>query len=428
MTTWCHRLLPDFAVPHALHCLRDQSCLLLLDGPDSSILSWGEHDSKPLYTLDDIPVVAHGHSNSPAAQGWPCPEHGGTFIQCDYELPVGPWAHTLSMQGTQALGTAWTLRFYIHWVNGTATLCAQDEPTLHEALSALSTPRPITCQPQLRDKLIPAWSQEQHRQRVSTIKELISAGDIYQANLTLPFTGTLTHGDDLDCYLTLRQQSPARYACFLRTTDKTIISHSPECYLSWRNNLLISEPIKGTRKRLRDQDNNINEILDTQQHNDLRNADKDNAELAMIIDLVRNDLNRVGSNIQVPTGPRIMDLPYVHHLLAQVHADKQAEANIQDLLAASFPAGSITGAPKIRAMQVIQELEQGPRGPYCGTFGWYGHQCGELAVAIRTMVIKGQDVRLDAGGGIVIDSDGDDEWHEVHAKASAMAHALGVHL
>jgi para-aminobenzoate synthetase component 1 len=162
----------------------------------------------------------------------------------------------------------------------------------------------------------------------------------------------------------------------------------------------------------------------------LLGADKDRAELAMIVDLVRNDLGRVAApgSVRVASPARVLDLPYVHHLVARITARLAPGRGAADAIRAAFPAGSITGAPKLRAMQIIAELEAGPRGPYCGAFGWLGGGDAELAVAIRTLVVDGDSVRLDAGGGIVADSVAAAEWDEVHAKAAAMAAALGAEL
>jgi para-aminobenzoate synthetase component 1 len=232
---------------------------------------------------------------------------------------------------------------------------------------------------------------------------------------------------DVAVYLALRQHSPAPYACLMRQHGRTVISHSPECFIQGSGSgsaaQIRSEPIKGTRRRQPGYEAAVVAEL-------LASA-KDRAELAMIVDLVRNDLGRVArpGSVSVREAARVMDLDYVHHLVATVEACCEP-ADHQALLAAAFPPGSITGAPKIAAMELIAQLETGPRGPYCGTFGWLGADgaCA-LAVAIRTMVIEADgQLALHAGGGIVADSDGESEWAEVLAKADRMLHSLGAGL
>jgi para-aminobenzoate synthetase component 1 len=256
---------------------------------------------------------------------------------------------------------------------------------------------------------------------VERIREYIAAGDIYQANLTLPFAAELAGGADADlaCYLALRARSDAGFGAFLRHGGRAVVSHSPECFLAADGRHLVSRPIKGTRRREPGREPLVRA--------ELLGSAKDRAELAMIVDLVRNDLGRVAAagSVRVAEAAGILDLEYVHHLEATVTADLPEEVGLRSCLAATFPAGSITGAPKIRAMEILAELESGPRGPYCGTFGWVASpRHFALAVAIRTMVVSRGRARFDAGGGIVSDSDGEAEWDEAKAKAAMMAAAL----
>ncbi|MFW5752752.1 MAG: chorismate-binding protein [Planctomycetota bacterium] len=267
----------------------------------------------------------------------------------------------------------------------------------------------------------PAWDAAGHVRRVDAITAAIAAGTIYQANLTLPFQAELHPGPhrDLAVFSALRRRAPGCYGALLRHGGCTVISHSPECFLRSDGRDCCSEPIKGTRRREPGREAAVRAQLLA--------AAKDNAELAMIVDLVRNDLGRVAvpGGVAVAAPATVIDLSYVHHLVATVTARLHATVGHADLLAAAFPAGSITGAPKIAAMELIRELESGPRGAYCGCFGWLGaHGACELAVAIRTMVVRGNSVRFDAGGGIVVDSGGADEWQEVLAKIGPMAAAL----
>ena len=182
----------------------------------------------------------------------------------------------------------------------------------------------------------------------------------------------------------------------------------------------MSRPIKGTRPRRAGTDAAMREALLA--------SDKERAELAMIVDLVRNDLGRTATpgSVRVETPARVLDLPYVHHLCADIHATSTADPAAR--IAAAFPPGSVTGCPKSKALELIAQHEAGPRGAYCGAFGWIGPDGGELAVAIRTAVIDGATLRLHAGGGITAGSDPAAEWDEVRAKLSGLATVLGVEL
>jgi anthranilate/para-aminobenzoate synthase component I len=179
-------------------------------------------------------------------------------------------------------------------------------------------------------------------------------------------------------------------------------------------------PIKGTRRREAGHEAAVRA--------ELASAPKDAAELAMIVDLVRNDLGRVAQpgSVRVADAGHLIDLPYVHHRAARVEATLRDGLTLADAVLAAFPAGSITGAPKLRAMQILAELEGTPRGAYCGAFGWLGAHGGDLAVAIRTASISGDDLTFHAGGGIVWDSDPASEWDEVQAKVSGFARAMGT--
>ena len=281
----------------------------------------------------------------------------------------------------------------------------------------LPTPR-ASVTPRLAGPLTPAWSGSEHAARVDRLRGHIAAGDCYQVNLTVPFHGTLAAGDDLGVAATLLERDPPAFGAVIRRPGRpTVISHSPECFLAVAGSTILSCPIKGTRRSGR--------------RAELLTAEKDRAELAMIVDLVRNDLGRVAErgSVRVTDPGRIMDLSYVHHLVADVCATLRPATRWDELFAAAFPAGSITGAPKAMAMHLISQFESGPRGAYCGTFGWVGGEAGvtraQLAVAIRTLTVRGAQVAVHAGSGIVADSDGAAEWDEVRAKASVMAAALG---
>jgi para-aminobenzoate synthetase component 1 len=319
--------------------------------------------------------AGHPAPPGPDPRAW-APHDGAVIVQRDYE------------------GTSWTS-------TPAALLPAPAAPDLPP--------------PRLAAGWEPAWSAEAHQAKVRDIQARIARGDCYQVNLAVPFTARLAAGDDLAVFAALLRASPAPFAAFLRRPGRpTVISHSPENLVAWDGRQAVSSPIKGTRRRELGREDAVRA--------DLLASAKDRAELAMIVDLARNDLGRVAvpGSVRVADPARLLDLPYVHHLVADVVATLRPAATADDLVAALFPAGSITGAPKRMAMEVIAALEGRPRGPYCGAFGWRTADAGQLAVAIRTALVAGDRVTLWAGSGITADSDPAAEWDEVRAKADGM--------
>jgi len=269
--------------------------------------------------------------------------------------------------------------------------------------------------PRLAAPLEPAWSAAEHQAKVRDIQARIARGDCYQVNLAVPFTARLAVGDDLAVFAALLRASPAPFAAFLRRPGRpSVISHSPENLVAWEGRQAVSSPIKGTRRREPGREDAVRA--------DLLASAKDRAELAMIVDLARNDLGRVAvpGSVRVAEPARLLDLPYVHHLVADVVATLRPGTSADDLITALFPAGSITGAPKKMAMEVIAALEGRPRDAYCGAFGWRTSEAGQLAVAIRTASVQDGRLTLWAGSGITADSDPAAEWDEVRAKADGM--------
>jgi para-aminobenzoate synthetase component 1 len=203
------------------------------------------------------------------------------------------------------------------------------------------------------------------------------------------------------------------------------LSSSPELFLQLRDGHVVTRPIKGTRPRIGDC------RADAVYRRELIHSDKDRAELTMIIDLLRNDLGRVCSfgTVRVTEADKIEEHPTVFHRVATIEGDLKPGNNWLDLMRAAFPGGSVTGAPKIRAMQIIDELEPTPRGVYCGSIGWIGLD-GSLSfnIAIRTMVQVGDLVHVYAGGAIVADSTPEGEYKEIIAKAAGMLQALGCEM
>ncbi len=247
--------------------------------------------------------------------------------------------------------------------------------------------------------------------------EYIRAGDVFQVNLSQRFTANLP-ADPVQIWQNLLAKSPAAYGAFLDFSDHAVISNSPELFFSVdRDRTIITRPIKGTRPR------------GPGMAEQLRDSLKDQAELNMIVDLERNDLGRiceVGS-VKV-TEPRAIEThPTVYHGAATITGRLRPDIGFVDLLRATFPGGSITGAPKIRAMQIIEQLEPVRRGPYCGAIGYLaGDGSMQFSVAIRTMTAINNQIHIPVGGGIVADSDPDGEYEETLTKAAAMFNALNL--
>ncbi|WP_454917547.1 aminodeoxychorismate synthase component I [Xanthobacter sediminis] len=259
---------------------------------------------------------------------------------------------------------------------------------------------------------------------VARVIEYIRAGDIFQANLTQQMRAPLPEGlTDLQLYGRLRALSPAPFAAFLRCgPDLSVLSASPERFLSLdAEGRVETRPIKGTRRRAADP------AADAALALELLASVKDRAENLMIVDLMRNDLSRVSQvgSVKVPALCALETFASVHHLVSVVESRLKDGLGPVDLLTACFPGGSITGAPKIRAMEIIHELEPFPRGVYCGSVGWIGFDGAmDSSIVIRTITRAGDTLLAHAGGGIVADSDPADEYEESLVKLAPLLRAL----
>ncbi|MBU0639697.1 MAG: anthranilate synthase component I family protein [Planctomycetes bacterium] len=262
--------------------------------------------------------------------------------------------------------------------------------------------------------------QREYEAMVTRALEYVAAGDIYQVNLAQRMW-LENVGDPFAVYAALRHVNPAPYAALLNWPGGAIASVSPELFLRARGREVLTCPIKGTRPRTRDS------LLDGIRRRDLLASEKDAAELAMIVDLHRNDLGRVCEygSIRVAEPRRVETHPTVLHTAADIIGRLAPDRDALDLLTACFPAGSITGVPKIRACEIIDELEPAARGAYTGTVGALGLD-GSLTcnVAIRTIQLRAGRAALYVGGGIVADSDPTDEYEETLAKGRGILEAL----
>jgi len=284
------------------------------------------------------------------------------------------------------------------------------------------TPReaatPLRCLGQPKTSL----ARTAYLKAVERVKNHIAEGDIYQANLCQRFS-VECEGDPFAAYAKMTSATPAPRSAFVETPWFALVSVSPETFLrANRAGIVETWPIKGTRPR------GATPAEDRAAAAQLMASEKDQAELLMIVDLERNDLSRVcrAGSVEVPELAALRSYPAVHHLVARVRGRLAADVGVRDLLRATFPGGSITGAPKIRAMEILRELEPVPRGFFTGSLFWFGDD-GTLdsSILIRSWVFAGGRGWLGAGGGIVADSEPDEEWQESNHKARALTEALG---
>ena len=254
----------------------------------------------------------------------------------------------------------------------------------------------------------------------AAVQKYLQAGDCYQINLAQRFS-VAAFGDALGAYLTLRNLSPAPYSAFLNFPRAQILCASPERFLRVQNGNVETKPIKGTRPRSSDAQQ------DTQLADELRNHPKDRAENLMIVDLLRNDLGKscVPGSVRVPKLFEIESYANVHHLVSTVEGKLAEGRDALDVLRDCFPGGSVTGAPKLRAMQIIEQLEPNHRGIYCGSIGYVGFDGNmDSNIVIRTLVCSDNQIQCWAGGGIVADSDMAAEYQETLDKAAGMLKLL----
>jgi aminodeoxychorismate synthase component I len=276
------------------------------------------------------------------------------------------------------------------------------------------------------------FTQPQYLAAVDRIKELIRAGDTYQVNLTQQLSVPL-YGDVLpaDIFIHLRRSHPAPFAAYLDRESSFVISASPEQFVTIKHagsvRTIMASPIKGTRPRGTDA------AGDEKMRADLLDSEKDRAENTMIVDLMRNDLGRICEfgSVKVDELCRLDVHPTLFHLVSDVSGKLREDVGYSDVIRAAFPCGSITGAPKIRTMEIIDRIETVRRGLSMGAIGCriapgiFGNdEIFEMSVAIRTMVVRDGEARFNVGGGITIDSDPEAEYDESMLKAKALLTSL----
>lgn len=272
--------------------------------------------------------------------------------------------------------------------------------------------------------LTSAWQSNMSRARYGEkfrqVQGYLHSGDCYQVNLAQRFQAHY-EGDEWQAFVKLNHANRAPFSAFIRLEEGVILSLSPERFILLENQHIQTRPIKGTLPRLEDAD------ADREQARRLANSPKDRAENLMIVDLMRNDIGRVAvpGSVQVPELFVVEPFPAVHHLVSTITARLPESLHATDLLRAAFPGGSITGAPKVRAMEIIDELEPQRRNAWCGSIGYLSF-CGNMdtSITIRTLTATNGQIYCSAGGGIVADSQEDAEYQETFDKVNRILHQL----
>lgn len=326
-------------------------------------------------------------------------------------------------RGVEPIGRALErLRQVKQWLAGHGPQ-ARLEVQSHQPIVATPPTYPVTGSESARTHAIRStFSREQYLAAVARVREYILAGDIFQANLSQRFEAPL-HERAADLYTRLRKVNPAPFAAYLDLGGVQLLSASPERFLKVdaASRMVETRPIKGTSPR------GIGPLHDEALGRALIESEKDRAENLMIVDLLRNDLSRVcrPGTVRAPELFALEHHPTVHHLVSTVVGELEPDKDAVDLLRAAFPGGSITGAPKVRAMEIIAELEPTRRATYCGSIGYLGADGAlDTSIVIRTYLIHRGKVFFQAGGGIVADSDPAAEYQETLDKARGLMDAL----
>ena len=259
------------------------------------------------------------------------------------------------------------------------------------------------------------WDETQYKEAFDQVLAYIEAGDIYQANLTFSLFADF-EGDPWTFYKDLQLKQKVKHGAFVDLDSEiSILSRSPELFFKTDSEMNIStRPMKGTQPR------DLDAEKDKQNLNFLKNDIKNRAENLMIVDLLRNDISRISKvgTVKVPELYRVETYETVHQMTSLIIGEMNKKTTIAELFAALFPCGSITGAPKIRAMEIIHELEKRPRDIYCGTIGWMAPDgSSEFNVAIRTLLMQNGKAVLNVGGGVVFDSTSNSEYEEALWKS-----------
>jgi len=455
-------LAPDLNVIETLRRFEDCSQVLLLDSAGHI----REQDARYTYlTADPVELVRLDHPElgcDPFAvvRGWQDrlpkvdSDHpmfcGGIAGMISYELggaferlpvPVRDEFETPALlAGLFDWAIVWdhiesSVRLYVLNLDGATTTIGQRIDWIMQKLSSQqrrpNTPASRNSEspnPAVPRHLLPSapgvystFSPEDYISAVERVIEYIRAGDIFQANLSQQLSAPWT-GSAVDLYERVRAENPAPFCGLLQADDFSVVSASPERFLKVTDGRHVeTRPIKGTRRRHR------SPIADLYTSSELETSEKDRAENVMIVDLLRNDLSRVcrAGSVKVTGLCEIEVFETVQHLVSTIIGELLPDRDVWDLCAATLPGGSITGAPKIRAMEIIAELEPAVRGAYCGNLFYLGPNGDfDSSILIRTFTLKNGFVQFPVGGGIVADSTAEDEYQETLHKAAGMLRTL----
>ncbi len=372
------------------------------------------------FTADPFDAVQdfldeHGCRLEPAAAGPPVPRVIG-YLGYDLARVLSPRPLPTGAARGRDTADLWLGAYdaVVRWQGGTSEIIGTEPARARLAALIARPPRPSL--PPSFGPLIADDDGDHHVARIGRIRDYLAAGDVYQVNLARRLVSRIAApGDPLAVYAALAEVAPAPYGALIECDGATVISGSPERFLGAVGDRVETRPIKGTRPRL------------AGGAEELAASAKDAAEHLMIVDLERNDLGRIAEtgSVTVDDLGYVVELPALYHKVSRISARPRPGVGYADLLRATFPGGSITGAPKLRAIEIIDELEPSRRGPYCGALGYFGRGGAlELAIAIRIGVIVGAELRVHVGGGIVADSDPAAELAETETKAAGWIAAL----
>jgi para-aminobenzoate synthetase component 1 len=410
--------VPDPARPLVLLGCRPRAVLRIAADGGAVRSDGAPCGADPLAAIEAFVNDAGSHDAAPFPLG------GGAVGFLGYELgsrvhgiPAAPGKLPLAVLGHYDPILVWDCSRQQY-----ALVCRDADSARAGWLERLAAPPPApSVGPIAYGPLAALVTPERHRASVRRILDYLAAGDAYQVNLTQPFAAPLAV-PAARLFAELAARHPVPHEAYLDLGDVQVVANSPELFLRRRGTRVETHPIKGTRPR------GDTPARDAALAAELMRDAKERAEHVMIVDLERNDLGRVAEtgSVRVEVHAELETHPTVHHLVSRVSARLRPGVGLAELLRATFPGGSITGAPKRRAMEIIAELEATPRGPYTGAFGFFAANGDvELALAIRTAVVRDGTVRWGAGGGIVAESDPDRELAECWLKTAALRRALG---
>lgn len=376
---------------------------------------------------DPFSLLAGTLATLPKTKDGSLPFHGGALGYFSYDL--GRRYHGLEPHTETGTGFAQMNMGIYHWAvvqdhhlqaAWLVSLPSCQPELLNHIHTRLQAPAPGPPAPLAVDALTATSDRGEYLDRLRVIGDYILAGDCYQVNLSHCFRGNY-RGSPYSAYQVLREVMASPFSAYLSMGDETILSLSPERFLQVRGRQVLTQPIKGTVRRHPDQQS------DKQLAHYLSNSAKNRAENLMIVDLLRNDLghNCIPGSIRVDGLFDLQSFPNVHHLVSHISGVLKADASSIDLLRDCFPGGSITGAPKRRAMEIIDELETQRRGVYCGSIGYINNN-GDMDtnIAIRTVSCDGQTLYCQGGAGITADSDPEEEYQESLDKVKAILDTL----